>query len=319
MRVRAPFDWPEDKRAARQRAKRLEWATLFFMTTIVVAMYFTLGGSQAMKTAWIEDLLGFIPAILFLIVCRVEDRPPSHNFPFGLYKAVPIAYLVASTAILGMGLFLLYDSASKLIMREHPTIGLVTIFGQDVWLGWPMIAALAYSVVPPVILGRMKLPIARDIHDKVLLADATMQKADWLTGLAAIVGILGIGFGFWWADSVAAAVISIDVVKDGGTHVWRAMRDLADEIPHDADKEDAPMALIDRVCDVARRAPWVKDAEALLRDEGHPVTGVIYVEAERADAAQLAALQRDIENVDWRLYQPVIAVVPPSSMSDTDR
>lgn len=316
MRVRAPFRWPEKKRQSRQRAKRLEWATLFFMTTIVVAMYFTLGGSQAMRTAWLEDLLGFVPAILFLIVCRIEDKPPNRNFPFGFYKAVSIAYLVASTAILGMGLFLLYESGSKLIMREHPSIGLLNVFGYDMWAGWPMIAALAYSMVPPVVLGRMKLPIAKEIHDKVLLADATMQKADWLTAAAAILGIIGIGFGLWWADAVAAAVISIDVVKDGGSHVWRAMRDLADEIPHDADKEDAPMPLIGRVCDVARQAAWVKNAGAQLREEGHPVTGVVFVEAEQASAAHVAALQSEIESVDWRIYHPVVAVVPPGTVAD---
>lgn len=316
MRVRAPFAWPDDKAAARRRAKRLEWTTLFFMTTIVVAMYFTLGSSQAMKTAWIEDLLGFIPAILFLVAARIGDKPPNNDFPFGLYKAVPIAYLVASTAILGMGLYLFYDSGSKLIMREHPTIGLMTIFGYDVWMGWPMIAALAYSIVPPVILGRMKLPIAKEIHDKVLLADATMQKADWLTGVAAILGIIGIGFGLWWADSAAAAVISIDVVKDGGTHVWRAMRDLADEIPREADKKDAPMPLIGQLCDVARQAPWVQEAEAQLRDEGHTVTGIIYVEAEQASAAQVAALQCALESVDWRIYNPVVTVVPPGTLSE---
>ena len=27
-----------------------------------------------------------------------------------------------------------------------------------------------------------------------------MQKADWMTGVAGIVGIIGVGFGFWWAD-----------------------------------------------------------------------------------------------------------------------
>ena len=29
-----------------------------------------------------------------------------------------------------------------------------------------------------------------------------------------IVGIVGIGFGLWWADAVAAAVIALDVVHD---------------------------------------------------------------------------------------------------------
>jgi hypothetical protein len=38
--------------------------------------------------------------------------------------------------------------------------------------------ALTYSIVPPVILGRMKLPLAKRLQDKVLHTDAMMQKAD---------------------------------------------------------------------------------------------------------------------------------------------
>lgn len=37
------------------------------------------------------------------------------------------------------------------------------------------------------------------MHDKVLHADAKMNKADWMTAAAALVGVLGIGLGWWWA------------------------------------------------------------------------------------------------------------------------
>ncbi len=58
-----------------------------------------------------------------------------------------------------------------------------------------MIAALGYSAVPPVVLRRMKAPLAKSVHEKVLHADAAMNKADWMTGPAAIAGVLGVGFG----------------------------------------------------------------------------------------------------------------------------
>ena len=45
-------------------------------------------------------------------------------------------------------------------------------------------------------MGRIKLRYAEQLSDKVLRADADMNKADWLTGLATAVGVLGIGLGF---------------------------------------------------------------------------------------------------------------------------
>jgi hypothetical protein len=43
-----------------------------------------------------------------------------------------------------------------------------------VWLGWLMIAALAWSAIPSVVLGRAKLPLAAE----VLYADAKMNRAN---------------------------------------------------------------------------------------------------------------------------------------------
>ena len=58
-----------------------------------------------------------------------------------------------------------------------------------------MLPALAYSALPSVLLGRAKIPLAEELHNKVLYADAKMNKADWLTAGAAMVGVVGIGFG----------------------------------------------------------------------------------------------------------------------------
>lgn len=42
------------------------------------------------------------------------------------------------------------------------------LMGHPVWSGWPMIAALAYTAVPPVLLGHAKMPLATTLHDRVL-------------------------------------------------------------------------------------------------------------------------------------------------------
>src|SRR5690606_34581040 len=143
-----------------------------------------------------------------------------------------------------------------LIRAEHPSIGLVRVLGHDVWLGWVMLAALVYSVVPPIVLGRMKQPLARQLHEKTLHADAVMNKADWMTGGAAAIGVLGVGLGFWWADAVAAGVIALDVTYDGIVHVRRAMADLMDQRPTDVDyghSETLEQQIVDRL----EQFPWV--------------------------------------------------------------
>src|SRR5690625_6182747 len=73
------------------------------------------------------------------------------------------------------------------------------------------------------------LPIlAKELHDRVLYADADMNKADWMTAVGGIVGILGIGLGLWWADSVAALFISGSILYDGLRNMRSAVRALID-------------------------------------------------------------------------------------------
>lgn len=194
------------------KAVKLEWITVAYMISVTFVMAATMQSSQAMKAAWLEDVLSILPAISFLIAKRFYNRPANPQFPFGYHRVYTIAFQTGALALFGIGLFVLYDSATALVKAERPTIGTVTIMGKQVWHGWLMILALLYSAVPAMILGHKKLPLAKKLHNKLLFTDAHTQKADWLTALAAIVGIIGVGFGIWWADAVAACFISVNIV-----------------------------------------------------------------------------------------------------------
>lgn len=221
-----------------KHGERLEWWTLFWMTSVILVMWLTMGASQAMKSAVIEDVLSLVPAIVFLIAARWERRDPNPRFPFGYRRGHSLAFLVAATALLSVGAFLVYESVTTLFKQEHPTVGGITLFGHTIWLGWLMIAALLYSIVPPVLLGRIKQPVAERIKDKVLHTDALMQKADWQTGLAGIAGILGIGLGWWWADATAALFIALSIIKDAVGALNQAVAELLDGTPRKLESND---------------------------------------------------------------------------------
>ena len=301
---------PPDKRLLQKRAVRLEIVSLVYLVSAIVLLYFTLGNSQAMKVAWVEDILSLIPPIAFLISTRVRDRRADAKFPYGHHRATSIAYLVGSVALLSFGLFLLVDSVLSLITLEHPSIGTVILFGHQIWLGWLMIPALLYSGVPMMILGRMKLPLARALHDKALYADAEMMFADWKSVIAAVLGIIGISLGLWWADGVAASVISIDIVRDGVSNVRQVVRDLMDHVPTTVDHA-AIDPLPARVENEVRGLPWVRDARARLREEGHVYFGEIHVvpSDERNLFTNIDKAHQHIRTLDWRLHDIVIAPV----------
>ncbi len=312
MRQGRDYDLPPEKERVNRRAVRLQWLTLAYILSAIALLALVLGQSQAMKAAWVEDVLSLFPPIAFLVASRVRDRVPTETYPYGYHRSVTIGYLIAATALLVMGLVILADSGLRLVKAEHPSIGIIELFGHQMWLGWPMIAALLYSGVPVVFLGRMKQKLAAELHDKVLFADAQMNRADWMTAGAAILGILGIGAGLWWADAVAAIFISLDIVHDGYANLRTAVGDLMDRRPMTYDHKK-PLDLDDRVREYVEGLPWVADAQVRLREQGHILTGQVYV-VPRGEVPDLpdriARAIRDINDMDWRLHEVDVIVIP---------
>ena len=308
---------PPDLRGKLGRARNLEWLTFAYMASAVVLLALVLGSSQAMKTAWLEDLLGLIPPVAFLVAARFNTRGPTARFPYGFHRIVSVGHLCSALALFVMGAYLLVESVLKLITAEYPTINSIELFGRTVWLGWLMLPALAYSAVPAFFLGRAKIPLAEELHNKVLYADAKMNKANWLTAGAAMVGVVGIGFGLWWADAAAAAIISLDITKDGVSNLRRAVVDLMDQAPTTVDGND-PDPLRDKLASMLRGLDWVEEVDLRLREEGQVYFGeALVVPSDETDIPEKVedALER-ARGLDWRIHD--LALTPVRELPETD-
>lgn len=302
------------KRDEHARARWLEWVTIACLAPAIALVYFAVGSSQAMKTAWVEDVLSLVPPAAFLVAVRVEARAPSADHPYGFHRAMAIAFLCAAMALFTVGAYLLVESLATLLRAERPTIGSVELFGRPVWHGWVMMAVLALTSVPPVVLGRKKRALAQRLHDKALHADAEMNRADWQTAGAGILGLVGIGLGFWWTDAAAAALISVSILRDGVTNLKRVAKVLMDVVPTAVGSDEIdPMPA--RLRAALERMPWVAEAEVRLREAGHVITGEAYIVArtETALVANLEAASRALRAMEPRLHE--LAVVPVRTLA----
>lgn len=295
-----------------KRAERLEYWNIFWTITIVIVMGLVLGQSQTMKTAWIEDTLGLVPPVAFLIAAKMErSGKKSHKFPFGFERVNGLGFFLAAVALAATGGLLLLDSAMTLVKADHATVGTVRIFGRDIWLGWLMIGAQFYAMIPPMIIGRKELPLAEELADKLLHTDALMNKANWMTGAAGIAGIVGLGLGWWWADSVAAAFISFDILHDGLKAIRSSTAELVDGTPRGlsspaiSEEAEALHAMLEK------RYPG---ASIRLRETGR----LIRAEVHGCDAPKSYSGTTDHwpgkDERSWRLAQ--ISFVPPEPDGD---
>lgn len=315
MKSMGRTDLPAAQQEALRKAIRWEWFTIAYTSITIVLIAFVVGGSQAMKTAWIEDMLSLIPQVAFLVSLLFIRHPPSRSFPYGLHRVMGVGHLVAGVALLAIGGNLAIESIGGLVRQEHPAIGTVQLFGQTIWLGWLMVAVMILVVPGPFFYGHAKAKLAPKLHNKVLYADADMAKADWTTTVASVVGVLGIGMGLWWLDGTAALFISLGIVWDGYKNTRSAVLDLMDQRARTHDDEK-PHPLMRRIVRDLEAQPWVREASVRMRDMGQ----VFHVEAfvvphrsrVRLDAVEDA--RQRIADLDWKVQD--VVVIPVASLPD---
>lgn len=311
-------DLPPAQQAALRSAVRWEWFTIGYTCVTIALIALVVGGSQAMKTAWIEDMLSLIPQISFLVALLLIRHRPTRGFPYGLHRAMGVGHLVAGVALLAIGGSLAVESVIGLVRGEHPAIGTVIVFGQTIWLGWFMVAVMSVIVIGPFFYGNAKAKLAPVLHNKVLFADADMAKADWTTTVASIVGVLGIGIGWWWLDGAAALFIAAGIVWDGWRNARSALLDLIDQRARTHDDAD-PHPLADRIVQHLEAQPWVADASVRMRDMGQ----VFHVEAfvvprrGRVRLARIETARSQIADLDWKVQD--VVVIPVETLPEETR
>src|SRR4051794_1633877 len=291
-------------------ARRLAWISIVYIFSTILMLFFVMAGSQALKTEMTGEFLSLIPPTLFFIGDKISRREPNERYPFGYERAVSAGYIGAAVALIGVGAYLLFDGGMKLATQEHPTIGGFPIVGQVVWTGWLGIGVLLWSSIPAFFLGRAKRRAAETLHDKTLAADAQINAADWQSAAAAIVGLVGVGFGLWWADAAAAVLISLEIIRSGSSELKTALGDIMDRRPLTLDqKQDDPVA--DKLTEFIKRQPWIEDAVVRVRERGREFTAEAHVvpKSEQVSVEEVSRTGALACKVDPRLADVTIAPV----------
>lgn len=310
MRRTREFRFPKQQRKVFAQATQLVRILVLATSISAVLFYLVKGKSSAMQAAWLESLVTLLPAMIFLITSQFSRRFPSGRFPYGFHRAPSVGYLGGSVVLLVAGAYIVLSSVFSLAQAPPPAIGIAVILGEPLWLGWLMLPVLLYDMIAMSMLGKAMLPLGEQVHDKQLHAIAEMAKADWLSDAAAMVGVIGIGFGIWWLDGVAAIVIGVDVTKDGISNTRRAVEDLMDATPTTVDRKQVE-STVPEVAEYLRSLPWVDDASVRMRDEGHAIFGEGFVVPKPGTADLVDKLHEASEHVarhHWKMAE--LSIVP---------
>ena len=191
---------PTDFAIIAQRGKRLEYFTIGWNSLEGLGALTTgiISGSIALVGFGVDSFIEVTSAVALLwrlsVVADEESREKNERFTLKIVGA----------CFLALSVYVAFVAVSNLLQKHFPAHSVAGI----------LVACAALVAMP--LLSRSKKQIGHQLGSGAMVADA--RQADFCAYLSAIllVGlILNATLGWWWADPVAALVMTPIIAKEG--------------------------------------------------------------------------------------------------------
>ena len=159
-----------------------------------------------------------------LVAVRTARRPADEDHLYGHGRAENLAAYTEGLVLLVTAGGIAVEAVRRLL--GHPAT--VNAAGYAIAL---LLAAMAVEAIRAVVLRAA----GRAAGSDALAADAQNRVADVLASLGVVAGLVGVRYGFWWADSVAALVVAALIGVAAVRILWQSGDELMDRAPAGAE------------------------------------------------------------------------------------
>lgn len=252
-------------------------------TALFQGIIAVLGGSAALLADTIHNFADMFTAVPLWIAFALSRRQASRRFSYGYERAEDVAGAVVLLFILASAGLAAWESIRKLLQPEIP--------GH---LEWGIAAGLV-GLAGNELAARYRIRVGREIGSAALVADGQHARADGLTSLGVVVGLVGVRLGYPWADPVTGLLISLLIVRIA----WEVGRDVLGRLMDSIEPET--IERIERLAAETQGVISVHDVRA--RWVGHSILAELHLDL-RPDLS-LAEAHDIAENVRHTLLHEV--------------
>ena len=180
----------------------------------------------------LESLVNLAGAMFALAMVTVAARPPDDDHPYGHHKAEYFSSGFEGVLIFAAAGAIIWAAVQRLL-QPQPL--------ESVGLG---IALSVMSSVMNGVLAWSMLRKARSARSMALEADARHLFTDVWTSAGVIVGLLAVqATGWLWLDPAVAIAVALNIMREGGSLVWRSADGLMDQALEPADRSEIDKVL----------------------------------------------------------------------------
>lgn len=162
-----------------------------------------LSGSIALISDALNSLSDIASSISTFVLVKIADKEADEGHPFGHRRAEPIAGLILAIFAGILGFEVIRSSFERLYSDVKVEAGLFTILV-------PVI-----TIVTKLLMAQHFKKVGRMFNSPALMATSVDSMMDVFVSVAALIGIGGVMFGYWYLDPLAGFVISLWIIYAG--------------------------------------------------------------------------------------------------------
>ncbi|MBU0984806.1 MAG: cation diffusion facilitator family transporter [candidate division Zixibacteria bacterium] len=201
-----------------------------------------LSKSQALLADGIHSVSDLFSDVVVLLGLKWGRQVEDDDHPYGHARIETIASMIVGMVLLIVGGGMAYGSISAIYNHSASTPSLMAIY------------AAATSIVLKEVLYWYTISVGRRLKSYALIGNAWHHRSDALSSIAVLIGVGAtyVNPNWYLADSYAALVVTVFIMRVGVKLVWMAFKELADTAP---DSE-----MIARLNDCAETVAGVRQA-----------------------------------------------------------
>lgn len=232
-------------------------------------------GSWALLADGLHSTANIITAFSILISRRLIRQEASEKYHFGLSKAEFLAAAFSSLLII-IGAGVLVAVSIKHLLSEPVVI--------QCWLA-SLVAIV--SIVTNEMLFRYMHCAGKNLKNRSIMASAWSNRADIISSLVVLGGIIGTKLGIPHLDPIAALLVIAAIIKMSGTMLFDSLKSLMDVSVNNQYREE--------IKDLVRGLEGVRAIENIkTRKVGHHVWAELDVLVDPAHSLKTAGLIGDL-------------------------
>jgi len=189
--------------------------------TIAKAAVGVATGSLAILSEAGHSLIDFGATVMTYVAVRISGKPADEQHHYGHGKVEAITALAETALLFLLAGVVVWEAGKRLIAHEgHVVEATVWAFG-----------VILVSIGVDFFRARALSRVAHATQSHALEADALHFSSDLWSSLAVLFGLVGVYFGYGWADSAAALVVAVLVCIAGWRLAKRTIDTLTDTAP----------------------------------------------------------------------------------------